>query len=93
MPMGIKLISVYTGGTYGHTIEVPAYGTRGRARDIQTVAERERAGRASSSKYWTASRVSSRVSSRVASRVATLIRVGICVELVLCMIVFPSKMK
>ena len=37
---GTKLISVYTGGTYGHTIEVLAYGTRGRARDTQTVADR-----------------------------------------------------
>ena len=44
---GTKLISVYTGGTYGHTIEVLAYGMRGRARNVQTVAERERAGRAS----------------------------------------------
>ena len=45
---GTKLILVYYRGTYGHTIEVLAYGMRGRARNVQTVAERERAGRAKS---------------------------------------------
>ena len=67
---GTKLILVYYRGTYGHTIEVLAYGMRGRARDIQTVAERESEQgehRASSSEYWTVTLIESIVKNIIES--------------------------